>query len=84
MVAATVFRIATPINRLYIHGFKYNNKMVISQKADSDFVKSSASYCPIYCFYLPGLDGVGDDGGFKSGYCMINSMCVNGLVHDHE
>ena len=29
---------------------------------------------------LPGLDGVGDEGGFKSGYCILHSVCVNRLL----
>ena len=33
---------------------------------------------------LPGLDGVGDDGGFKSGYCIIHSRCVSRLRHDRK
>ena len=52
--------------------------MFVHETTASD-LSSFTHVIVLHYSYFVGFDGVGDDGGFKSGYCTINSKVCNSL-----
>jgi len=52
--------------------------MFVQETTASDLL-SFTHVIVLHYSYFVGFDGVGDDAGFKSGYCTINSKDCNSL-----